>query len=142
MINDGIGIRNILQFDIHKEGTTLTDKKKRVNEIVEKGLNLDHLKGTTISAKIDSLITYFIEIEKDEKVGISIEGYKILLSDLQKTIPKSRQIVQKGFEIQSEELMDANLLLEYNLKPRDILEILDDAEIKGFCEANSIFNKR
>jgi hypothetical protein len=138
IINDGIGIRNILQFDIHKIGTTLTEKKKRVNDIVEKGLSLDHLKGTTIDAKIDNLITYFNEIEKDEKVGISIEGYKTLLTDLQDTLPKSKQFVQKEFEIQTDEVMDANLLLEYNLKPRDILEILDDSDLKAFCEKNSV----
>ena len=138
IINDGIGIRNILKFDIHKAGTTLTDKKKRVNEIVDKGLSLDHLKGTTIDAKIDSLIKYFNEIEKDEKVGISIEGYKILLTDLQSILPKSKQFVQKEFEIQTDEVMDAGLLLEYNLKPRDILEILDDSDIKAFCEAKNI----
>lgn len=138
IINDGIGIRNILQFDIHKPGTTLTDKKKRVNEIVDKGLSLEHLKGATIDVKIDNLIGYFNEIEKDEKVGISIEGYKILLTDLQTTLPKSKQLMQREFEIQTDEVMDANLLLEYNLKPRDILEILDDSDLKAFCQANSI----
>lgn len=138
IINDGIGIRNILKFDIHKSGTTLTDKKKRVNEIVDKGLSLDHLKGTTIDSKIDNLIVYFNDIEKDEKVGISIEGYKKLLTDLQTTLPKSKQFVQREFEIQTEDVMDASLLLEYNLKPRDILEILDDADLKAFCEANSV----
>ncbi len=138
IINEGIGIRNILQFDIHKEGTNLTAKKKRVNEIVDKGLNLDYLKGKTLDAKIDNLINYFNEIEKDEKVGISIEGYKTLLGDLQISIPKSKGIVQKEFEIQTEEVMDASLLLEYNLKPRDILEILDDSDIKNFCDKNSI----
>ena len=138
IINDGIGIRSILKFDIQKSGTTLTDKKKRVNDIVDKGLGLDHLKGTTIDAKIDNLINFFNEIEKDEKVGISIEGYKTLLTDLQSTLPKSRQFVQKEFEIQTEEVMDATLLLEYNLKPRDILEILDESDLKSFCESNSI----
>jgi len=138
IINDGIGIRNILQFDIHRQGTTLTDKKKRVNEIVDKGLSLDHLRGTTIDAKIDNLIKYFNEIEKDEKVGISIEGYKKLLNDLQVSLPKSKQFVQKEFEIQTEEVMDATLLLEYNLKPRDVLEIIDDKDLKVFCETNDI----
>ena len=52
--------------------------------------------------------------------------------------PKSKQFVQKEFEIQTDEVMDAILLLKYNLKPRDILEILDDNDIKVFCEANEI----
>jgi len=138
IINDGIGIRNILKFDIHKSGTTLTSKKKRVNDIVDKGLSLNHLKGTTIDSKIDNLIVYFNDIEKDEKVGISIEGYKQLLNDLQTVLPKSRQFVQKEFEIQTDEVMDASLLLEYNLKPRDILEILDVNDLKIFCESSSI----
>ncbi len=138
IINDGIGIRNILKFDIHKPGITLTDKKKRVNELVDKGLSLEHLKGTTLDSKIDSLINYFNEIEKDEKVGISIEGYKTLLLDLQSILPKSKQFVQKEFEIQTDEVMDASLLLEYNLKPRDILEILDDSDIKAFCQEKNI----
>jgi len=138
IINDGIGIRNILKFDIHRPGTTLTDKKKRVNVIVDKGLNLDHLKGTTIDAKIDNLIKYFNEIEKDEKVGISIEGYKLLLHDLQIALPKSRIFVQKEFEIQTDDVMDATLLLNYNLKPRDILEILDTNDLKIFCDKMSI----
>lgn len=138
IINDGIGIRNILQFDIHKEGTNLTDKKKRVNEIVDKGLSLEHLKGTTLDSKIDSLVQYFNSIEKDEKVGISIEGYKKLLEDLLNTLPKSRQTIQKEFELQSVEVIDANMMLEYNLKPRDILEILDEEDIKTFCITNKI----
>lgn len=138
IINDGIGIRNILKFDIHRPGTTLTDKKKRVNVIVDRGLNLDHLKGTTIDAKIDNLIKYFNEIEKDEKVGISIEGYKLLLHDLQIALPKSRIFVQKEFEIQTDDVMDATLLLNYNLKPRDILEILDTNDLKIFCDKMSI----
>lgn len=53
-------------------------------------------------------------------------------------MPKSKQFVQKEFEIQTDEVMDANLLLEYNLKPRDILEILDDSDLKAFCEKNSV----
>ena len=138
IINDGIGIRNILQFDIHKSGTTLTNKKKRVNDIVNKGLSLNHLKGTTINAKIDNLVHYFNDLEKDEKVGISIEGYKKLLVDLQSSLPKSGHFVQKEFEIQSDDVMDAMLLMEYNLKPRDILEIIDEGDLIAFCNINSI----
>jgi hypothetical protein len=82
IINEGIGIRNILKFDIHKEGTNLTRKKERINNIVEKGLSINHLKGTTIDSKIDNLVNFFNEIEKDEKVGISIDGYETMLVDL------------------------------------------------------------
>lgn len=138
IINAGIGIRNILSLDIFKDGTTLTDKKKRVSEIVDKGLNLDKLSGSTLETKLDSLITYFNDIEKDEKVGISIEGYKQLLVDLPLSIPKVSIFIQNIFELQPSSILDANLLLEYNIKPRDILEILDEADIKSFCQDQSI----
>jgi hypothetical protein len=39
------------------------------------------LKGNTIEEKIENIIKYFEEIEKDDKVGISIEGYEKLLVD-------------------------------------------------------------
>lgn len=138
IINDGINIRSILKYDIHKADLNLTEKKKRVNEIVEKGLNLNQLKGNTLDTKIDSLVQYFNTVENDEKVGISIEGYKKLLLDLKQTLPNCKDIIKTEFEIQSEKVFDANLLLEHNLKPRDILESLDESDIKLFCESNSI----
>jgi hypothetical protein len=35
-----------------------------------------------VNEKIDNIITYFDNLEKDEKVGISVEGYEKLLFDL------------------------------------------------------------
>lgn len=138
IINEGVGIRNILKFDIYKKETNVTTRKSRVNTIVDKGLNLNHLKGTTIDQKIDSLVTYFNEIERDEKVGISHEGYKKLLLDLEETNRKFRALIQNEYEIQTEDVMDSALLLDYNLKPRDVLETLTDEEIRQFCDRNSI----
>ncbi len=138
IINEGIGIRNILKFDIHKEGCTLTQKKERINLLVEKGLNIDHLKGSTIDQKIDNLISYFNNIEKDEKVGISLEGYEKLLSDISIANKKANNILKKEFELQKEDVLNPKLLLDYNIKPRDVLEILGDEELDKFCSKFSI----
>jgi hypothetical protein len=138
IINSGVGVRNVLKYDIHKEGTSLTQKKSKINEIVEKGLRIEHLKGSTLDAKIDSIVEFFNEIEKDEKVGISIAGYKKLLDDLGTIVKDINQKIQTEFELQSDDVLDSNLLLDYNLKPRDILEVLDENELKSFCEENEI----
>jgi len=134
IINEGIGIRNILKFDIHKDGTNLTSKKERINNLVEKGLNITHLKGTTIDLKIDNLVTYFNEIEKDEKVGISIDGYERLLEDLNAVHKRTNTVLRNEFELQKEEVSNPSLLLDYNIKPRDVLEIFEESELKKFCE--------
>jgi lysophospholipid acyltransferase (LPLAT)-like uncharacterized protein len=42
---------------------------------------LSNLKGSTLEDKISSLITYFENIDKDEKIGISLDGYKKMVSN-------------------------------------------------------------
>jgi hypothetical protein len=60
----------ILSTDIYKEGISLTKKKKELNDMCEEGLSISNLKGSTLEDKISSLITYFENIDKDEKIGI------------------------------------------------------------------------
>ena len=134
IINEGIGIRSILKSDMHKDGMNLTMKKERVNNLVEKGLNITHLRGLTIDSRIDNLVAYFNEIEKDEKVGISIDGYEKLLDDFSIFNKKTNNVLRKEFELQKEEVSNPKLLLDYNIKPRDVLELFEEDDLKKFCE--------
>ena len=135
IINEGISFLNLLSNELHKEGTSLTDKKKFVNEIWEKGFEMSgSLKGTTLDEKIANLILYFDEIEKDEKVGISIDGYGQLLSDLDETFPNLNKLIRGEFEMQDEFVLKSEYLLDFNIKPRDILDIVDKKELTKFCE--------
>jgi len=134
IILEGIGLRNILKYEIHKEGTNVTEKKKFINDLVEKGLNITHLKGTTIDAKLDNLITYFSEVEREDKVGISMDGYGKLLEDLEASLPRFNNRLKAEFELQAENVMDPGFLLDYNLKPRDILETISFEDLKKFCD--------
>ena len=134
IINEGIGIRSILKSDMHKDGMNLTMKKERVNNLVEKGLNITHLRGLTIDSRIDNLVAYFNEIEKDEKVGISIDGYEKLLDDFNIFNKKTNNVLRKEFELQKEEVSNPKLLLDYNIKPRDVLELFEEDDLKKFCE--------
>jgi hypothetical protein len=135
IINEGISFSNLLSDELHKEGTSLTDKKKFVNEIWEKGFEMSsNLKGTTLEEKINNLIAYFDEIEKDEKVGISIDGYGQLLSDLNENFPKLNKLIRDEFEMQDEFVLKSEFLLDYNIKPRDILDIIEKKNLIAFCE--------
>tara|TARA_B100001063_G_C16779066_1_gene569165 strand:+ start:25045 stop:26898 length:1854 start_codon:yes stop_codon:yes gene_type:complete len=139
IINQGILFSKVLSEDAFREGTNLTEKKNTLNEICNKGLNISPaLKGKTLEEKIDNLIEYFDNVERDEKVGISIDGYEKLLIDLGNGITKLNQIIKSEFELQEEDVLKSNLLLDYNIKPRDIIELIDLKELESFCKEKEI----
>ena len=139
IINEGISFSGVLTSDIHKEGTNVSEKKKFLNEFWSKNLNLSPaLKGITIEEKIDNIISHFDAIEKDEKVGISIDGYEKLLMELNETLPKLNAQVKNEFELQDENVLKSSILLDYNIKPRDILDIIQSKELEKFCKTRKI----
>lgn len=138
IIKEGVSIRVILENDIYKEGTTLTEKKKQLTEICEKGLGIKSLKGSTIDDKINSLISHFEHIEKDEKVGISVDGYEKMLIELNESLPKLNKQLKEQFELQDEFVLSANFLLDYNIKPRDILDLIVKEDVTKFIKENGI----
>ena len=117
---------------------SLTEKKKSLNELCEKGLNISSLKGSTLEEKISSLIDYFENIEKDEKVGISIDGFSKMLSELNDSLPKLNRELKIQFELQEEFVLNAELLLDYNIKPRDILDLIPKHDLIKFIKENGI----
>lgn len=138
IIKEGISFSGLLSNDIYKEGMSLTEKKKTLNELCEKGLNIPNLKGNTLEDKIKSLIEYFENVEKDEKVGISLDGYEKMLTELNQSLPKLNKELKEQFELQEEYVLTANLLLDYNIKPRDILDLLNKQDLLKFIKDHKI----
>lgn len=139
IINEGISFSNLLTNELHKEGTSLTDRKKFITEIWENGLNMTvPLRGTTLEDKISSLIKYFEDIERDDKVGISIDGYTQLLTDLNESFPDFNKIIRAEFEMQTEFVLTGEFLLDFNIKPQDILDVLPKKDIMSFCDAYNL----
>lgn len=139
IIKEGISFSGILINDIHKEETKVSEKKKLINHICDKGLKISPaLKGTTIEEKIDNLIRYFEEVERDEKVGISIDGYEKLLIDMNEKLTKFNTQIRNAFELQDENVIKSNYLLDYNIKPRDILEIINEKDLETFCKFKEV----
>ncbi len=139
VIYSGISFRSVLTNDVYKNGTKLSEKKVFINELCDKKLKLPNpIKGTTLDEKISNLINYFNEIELDEKVGISIDGFEKLLVDLGTILPSINNLVKSEFELQEEEVLKSNYLLDYNIKPRDILDLIHLEDLYKFCEAKGI----
>lgn len=133
IIKVGISFSNLLISGIHKDGTNLTDRKKVINDIWDKGLKIStNLRGVTLEEKVENIIGYFNEIELDEKVGISVEGYEKLLIELNEELKSFRKLVLKEFEMPDETILNSSSLLDFNIKPRDIIDILPTEELKSF----------
>jgi hypothetical protein len=139
IINEGVSFINVLANDIFKEGTKVTEKKIFINDLCDKGLKISpSLKGITLEDKILNLIKYFESIEKDEKVGISIDGYEKLLMELGENLPKLSSQVKSEFELQEEKVLKSSYLLDFNIKPRDVLEIISEKELEELCKLKGI----
>lgn len=139
VLSQGISFSSVLMSEIFKEEISLTERKKYFNELTEKCLNISPpLKGTTLDEKVLNLINYFNDLENDERLSIPLDGYQKLLKDLKETIPNVNSEIKKMFELQEENTLDGNILLEYNLKPRDILETLPEETLLKFCTAKKV----
>ncbi|RIA09190.1 hypothetical protein OE09_1019 [Flavobacteriaceae bacterium MAR_2010_72] len=138
IIKEGISFNDLLSHEIYKQGITLTEKKKILNELCEKGLNIPNLKGSTLEDKIKSLIEHFENVEKDEKVGISIDGFDKMLTELNQSLPKLNKELKEQFELQDEFVLNADFLLDYNIKPRDILDLITKPDLTKFIKENGI----
>ena len=138
IIKEGIPFKALLAEDIHKKNTTLTEKKKYLNEIVEKGLEIENLRGSVLEDKIDSLIEHFDHIERDENISIALDGYEKMLAELNATLPKLNKQIREQFELQEEFVLKGDFLLDYNIKPRDILDLIGKDDLKHFILENGI----
>ncbi|MBC7557573.1 MAG: hypothetical protein H7195_11500 [Chryseobacterium sp.] len=135
---EGISFINLLSNEIYKAGITLTEKKKSLIELCEKGLNVTNLKGNTLEEKIHSLILHFENVEKDEKVGISIDGFDKMLTELNISLPQLNKDLKEQFELQDEYVLVADFLLDYNIKPRDILDLITKSDLSKFIKDNGV----
>lgn len=138
ILKEGISFSGLLTNDIYKEGITLTEKKKTLNELCETSLNIKNLKGSTLEDKIASLVDYFENVENDEKVGISLDGFEKMLTELNISLPKFNNQIRDRFELQDESVLKADYLLDYNIKPRDLLDLIDKPDLVKFIKDNGI----
>ena len=84
------------------------------------------------------MVEYFNNIEKDDKVGISHDGYDKMLTELNQSLPKLNKEIKEQFELQDEYVLNAAFLLDYNIKPRDILDLVSKPDLTQFIKDNGV----
>ncbi len=136
IIQEGISFTKVIGSAIHKPGSTKTEKRKVIVDLIENKLKIEErIGGASLEDKITSLIEYVNRKDREDSISISVHGYDKLLSDLHQSIPDFAAKIKQEFELQDSVQLKAPTLLLYNLKPLDILYVMTDEEIKGFCEA-------
>lgn len=139
IINEGISFPGALINDVHKYGTHIPDKKKWFNEFCNVSLNIKPpLRGLTLEDKVESLIAFFESVEKDDKVSISIDGFEKLLIDLYEILPRTNNLVRAEFELQEENVLSSEYLINYNIMPRDILDLMPIIDLNKLCQERNI----
>jgi len=139
IINQGIKATNLLSEIIFKPGTFKTDKIKRLQELMEKGLEINTQGfGRSLEEKVANLIKYFNDLERDETTSLSKDGFNSLLRALKTSFPKLNKTIKEDFELQDDDVMTSEILKKYSIQPRDILYLLSKNELKEFCKNNQI----
>lgn len=135
ILQEGISFRNVLLNTMHKEGVSKTERKKAITVLIEKELKIEtKIGGASLEDKVDNLIEYFTKKEKEDSISISLHGYDKLLLDLDNHLNSFNRRIRNEFELQENTPISATTLLQYNIKPLDILYSIEDQEVKDFCE--------
>ena len=69
---------------------------------------------------------------------MSHDGFEKLLIQMGEGIPSINQLLKTKFELQDENVLKSAFLLDYNIKPRDILELIPQKELEDFAKAREI----
>ncbi len=136
IINQGISLKSLLKQGVHKEGTKLNDRKKTINRIME-DLGIPS-KGTTIDDKLALIVDHFNTVERDETIGISMDGYELLCKDIDDSLPHINDYLRKEFQFEDKSVLNGLFLANHNIKPREILDLLSTDDLRSFCESRSI----
>jgi hypothetical protein len=138
ILESGVCVENALLNDIHPDNVSKTDIKNFLASLIEK-LDISLSKsGSTAEERLELIINYFNQLEYDDNISISLDGFERLLIDMADVFPVLSQKLKDEFELQQDNVLDTQLLLDYCIKPLDIVYLLSAEEIKSFCENKNI----
>lgn len=139
IISQGINVTGLLTNDMHNPQTTKIEKAKRIQTLILKDLNIDLSKmGRSLEERVDILLDYLRNQEKDDTTSLSRDGLSKLVDLLVEFKPDLNQIVKEEFEVQNDNVMDVSLLGDYNIGPRDLLYLISKKELTEFCITHKI----
>ena len=137
LILKGISLRGMLKNDLFKD-LPLNDRKKRVSELAEQAFEGKKVTGATLDDKINSVFQLIQQSSTSDYIGISKSGFHQLLFDLQAHVPDGMSELRNIFEFDLTESVSADLLVNLNIHPRDVVEALSATSLQAFAEAKSV----
>lgn len=139
ILASGVSFSDVLKEDIYKGDVKLVDKKKVVSELCDEKLAISPaIKGATLDDKVHNLIAYFAKLYGDEKIGISTGGYERLLLDIAANVKGAEKTVREAYQLQEDDVMHGEFLTDFNIMPRDVLELFPAESLAALCEAKEI----
>lgn len=139
IIASGVSFSDVLKEDIHKADTKLIDKKKAISDFCDEKLQITPpIKGLTLDEKVNNLIAYFAKLYGEEKIGISTGGYDRLLLDLEEFVKGASKKIRSTLQLQEEDVMHGEFLTDFNIMPRDVLELFTSDSLIDLCNARQI----
>ena len=139
IISAGVSFSDVLKEDIHKADVKISDKKKVISALCDERLAISPtIKGSTLDDKVENLITYFSKLYSEEKTGISTGGYERMLLDLDTYVKGANKLIRSTFQLQEEDVMHGEFLTDYNIMPRDILELFTSESLADLCTERQI----
>ena len=139
IISSGVSFSSVLKEDIFKADVKFIDRRKWLTEFCDEKLLIEpSIKGSSLDEKVNNLIAYYDKQSKEDKLGISTGGYDKLLSDLAEFVPGANKLVKNTFQLQDDNVMRGEYLSEYNIMPRDIIELFAIDELSELCSSRQI----
>ncbi len=139
ILSSGVSFSEVLKEDIHKGDVKLADKKKAIAELCDEKLGITPaIKGATLDEKVANLIAYFSRLYSDEKIGISTGGYERMLMDLASNVKGAEKTVREAYQLQEDDVMHGEFLMDFNIMPRDVLELFPAETLITLCEVKRI----
>lgn len=139
IISSGVSFSDVLKEDIHKADSKLNDKKKVIAELCDEKLEIvPAIKGLTLSDKVENLVEFFNKQFGEEKLGISAGGYDRMLLDLNEYVKGASKTIRSAYQLQEEDVMHGEFLTDFNIMPRDVLELFTPEALTDLCTARQI----
>lgn len=139
LIKQGLSATHLLTSDIFSEKITKADKAKRIQSLIVKSLDIElAVYGRSLEDKVANIIKYYNELERDDTISLSRDGFETFLKQLKECVPEINKRVKEEFEIQDEDVMSSEILTDYNIGPRDVCYLLKREELVDFCKKHDI----
>jgi hypothetical protein len=135
LIEQGLDVTNLLTIGIFAEKITKPDRAKRIQQLITKDLEIDLDRiGRSLEEKVDNIVKYYNDEEKDDTTSLSRDGFEKLLQQLKEFDPNTNNQIREEFELQHENVMSSELLADYNIGPRDVIYLKKREALVEFCK--------